>query len=442
MYCRIIISALLCVLSSIASARDLPRRPQFGAQLSPVTDSVRTATGQSFEGGLQLGQITPNSSAEAAGLLPGDILISLDNKSPASVPDLVAQLKAIGGGKSVDMEYVRGTERIPGEILLKEYPRETPEDFDVLYEAVDVDGALRRVIFTKPRTEGKLPMVVLMGGLGCYSVDVPPPTPFSYREILYALTRAGFVTMRIEKTGMGDSEGAPCAEQSFFDEVHGLVCAVHEASRFSFVDTSRIIYLGHSMGGLVAPVVYQDVPCAGICAIGTGGISWFEYELTNQRRQMVLGGADYDSLEMQQAEKELAMHLLYVEKQTPEQILAEHPTFTDYINYPAHYTFMQEVANLNLAHYWKTVDSPVLLIHGGADFISDGYEHAYCRDIINYYHPGRAEYLEFPEMDHYFLKAKDQTDAFAQLVAGFPNSEMNQGIFDPIIAFCKKCAGI
>ena len=49
------------------------------------------------------------------------------------------------------------------------------------------------------------------------------------------------------------------------------------------------------------------------------------------------------------------MHLLFVEKQTPEQILKEYPELEEYLQYPAHYTYMQEVANLNLSAYWKNV---------------------------------------------------------------------------------------
>ena len=88
------------------------------------------------------------------------------------------------------------------------------------------------------------------------------------------------------------------------------------------------------------------------------------------------------------------------------------------------------------------MDTPCLFIHGGADFVSDAYEHAYNRDVVNYYHPGRAEYLEFPGMDHYFLKAKDEKDAFANLMEGLPRREFNEGILEPLTEFCKKAAGM
>lgn len=432
----------LLVVFTASEARDLPRRAFFGAQLTDATPEQLAATKLTLDGGVALAGIVAGSTAESAGLQDGDILISLNGEPLTSAETLRDAIRSSKAGAMLQFKYVRGTEQKPGAVQLKEYPRETSEDFDVLYDAVDVDGNLRRIIFTKPQGKGKFPLVVMMGGLGCYSVDVPPPTPFAYREILYALTRAGFATLRVEKTGQGDSEGSPCEKQSFFDETHGYVTVLNDLDRFKFIDRDKIIYFGHSMGGLTAPVVYQDVPCAGICAIGTGAISWFEYELANQRKQLVLAETPYDSLEIQQQQKELAMHLLFVEKWVPEQILAKHPDLEPFLEYPAHYTYMQEVANLNLASLWKNIDTPCLFIHGGADFVSDSYEHAYNRDVVNYYHPDRAEYIEFPGMDHFFLKAEDEKDAFANLMAGLPRRDFQDGIFEPIIAFCKKAAGM
>lgn len=440
---KILISLLvLCGALTALAARELPRRAFFGARLTPATAEQIAATGLELEGGIVLSGIVPGSSAEAAGLQDGDILVALKGRPLTDVDSLREVIGSTKAGTMLPFKYIRDKKEVPGAVQLKEYPRETPEDFDVLYDAVDIDGSLRRIIFTKPSGKGKFPLVVLMGGLGCYSVDVPPPTPFVYRDILYALTRAGFATLRVEKTGMGDSEGEPCSKQSFFDEANGHIATLRDLDRFKFVDQSKIIYFGHSMGGIVAPVVYQDVPCAGICAVGTGGYSWIEYELANQRKQLVLAETPYDSLEIQQQQKELAMHLLFVEKWIPDQIIAKHPDLEPFLEYPAHYTYMQEVANLNLASLWKNIDTPCLFIHGHADFVSDANEHAYVRDMVNYYHPGRAEYLEFPGMDHFFLKADDEKDAFANLIAGMPNREYNEGIYVTIIEFCRKAAGM
>ena len=45
----------------------------------------------------------------------------------------------------------------------------------------------------------------------------------------------------------------PCSEQTFFNEVNGHVTTLKDLDRFKFVDQDRIIFFGHSMGGLTAP---------------------------------------------------------------------------------------------------------------------------------------------------------------------------------------------
>ena len=84
---------------------------------------------------------------------------------------------------------------------------EQQADYDIDYGSVDAGGSKCRVIVTRPRTAGKHPAVLLLGGIGCYSLDglLRGPEPRdSYGKILDVLTRAGYVTMRVEKSGMGD----------------------------------------------------------------------------------------------------------------------------------------------------------------------------------------------------------------------------------------------
>src|SRR5215468_7335177 len=75
-----------------------------------------------------------------------------------------------------------------------------PTDFDALYRPVDVDGAKYQTIITKPRGSGRHPAVLLIGGLGCYSLD-QLKSDEAYAQLLYGLTHKGYVTIRVEKNG-------------------------------------------------------------------------------------------------------------------------------------------------------------------------------------------------------------------------------------------------
>ncbi|HEY3295085.1 MAG TPA: alpha/beta fold hydrolase [bacterium] len=432
------LSLALAAVAAPAKPRQLPRRAFFGAQMQPVPDSLRGKGGVPDSGGVLLGKIYDNASAKAAGLQTGDILLRLNGKLAGNAPAVAAELRNHKVGDKLAFDVLRGGKRMTRAVALKPFPKETPPDFDVLYEAVSIGDSLRRIVITKPRLPGKLPVVVMLGGLGCYSLDLPADQPQPYRTILYDLTRNGFVTVRVEKTGMGDSEGPPCARMSFDDEVNGLVTAIRALTNFSYMDTSRVILLGHSMGGIEAPVVANRVPVKGIIAIATSGITWFEYELINQRRQLLLSHMDYDSIELAFHKKELAAHKLFVEQKSPAQIIAEDSTLAEYVDYPVDYRFMQQLDSLNLAREWKTVTAPVLLIYGKSDFVTDAREHRYTADEINHYHPGHAEFVEVPDMDHFFNKVSSQQASFDSLNSGPAFKTFSDQVLPVIVNWAKK----
>jgi len=274
---------------------DLPRRAFFGAQIEAQPQ------GSAVQGVLIVGVI-PGYSAEQSGLRAGDIVVVLEGTAVASVPQFLGLLRRHRAGEDLVLEYVRGDDRRLTTLVLQEMPRENYPDIEVVYDHIVVNGARLRTILTHPRgATGSLPTVVLAGGVGCYSVDVPLGEPGGYSLILNELTRLDYATMRVEKSGMGDSEGRPCAEQGFFDEQAGYVEAVRAAHRYPFVDPEQIFLFGHSMGGLHAPLIAEavsdDAPLAGLMVMGTVGTSWFAYEMENGRRQLPLYGVPADEVE-------------------------------------------------------------------------------------------------------------------------------------------------
>ena len=53
--------------------------------------------------------------------------------------------------------------------------RESTTDFDTFYRPVVVDNAEYQTVITKPKSAGRHPAVLLIGGLGCYSLDHRKP---------------------------------------------------------------------------------------------------------------------------------------------------------------------------------------------------------------------------------------------------------------------------
>ena len=224
---------------------------------------------------------------------------------------------------------------------------------------------------TKPKTAGKHPAVLYINGVGCFSqesIDLSSPDA----KLLYGLTRAGFVTMRVEKSGMSDSQGPPCAspEVDLEAEMRGYLAGLKALKAYPVVDSNAVFLVGLSIGGVEAPLVAQQIPVRGLVVINTVAKPFLEYLTDTRRRQHLLRHTAYDEMEQRLRLNEQCNHRLLIERETPEQVIKEIPGCGDYITYPAPYTFMQQWAALNPAQEWKKVNVPVLVVYGTSDFIS------------------------------------------------------------------------
>ena len=408
----LLVTAMLASLASPGRAQsdDLPRRGWFGAQVQPVPESLSTRLNLPSGRGVLVTAVVAGGAARAAGVAANDVILEVDGSGVAAAPQFVASVRKYRAGSQFQVTLMRDGRRLHKVVVVKPLPLEADASFDVLYRSVAVDGGRLRTIITKPKAAGRHPAVLLIGGLGCYSLD-GIGEGHAYGRILYALTRQGFVTMRVEKSGMGDSEGAPCSSPrtDLRAEVGGFVAGLTALKTYDFVDAGSVVVLGHSMGGIVAPLVVSQSPARGVIVAGTIGTSIVEHELANLRRQLVLGGADYGDVDAIVRQKAVCNHRLYVERQTPEQIAKDAPGCARLPIQPAApYTYMQQAAALSLAEAWKGVDAPVLVVYGTSDYRTSAQEHQYLADMINSRHPGRATFVRVEGMDHGFAQAPSQ----------------------------------
>lgn len=277
-----------------------------------------------------------------------------------------------------------------------------PPAVETVHQTVQIDGANYEAIITKPETPGKHPAVFVIGGLGCYSLDnLKSDDPFS--QLIAGLTQRGYVTMRVDKNGEGKSGGPPCdSPQSDLQlAVKRSLAGLDALAVADFVDREKIFIFAHSIGPLEGVLVAQKFPVRGFIAAETIGRSWFEYQLENARRQLLILGLPYDEAARTVRVMERCQHRFFVEKQTPAQILKTSPECKESVNtFGVSYTYLQQIADLDLAVEWKKVDVPVLVTYGTSDPATWSEESHYLADMINSFHPGRASYIEFPGMGH------------------------------------------
>ena len=97
-------------------------RGWLGVALRPVAvpDELRATTGEAA--GLMVMSLSPEGPAVKAGLVPGDIIVSVDGTSARRLRSVLAHLGSDSVGKSVSLRLIRGGAVIPVEATITERP--------------------------------------------------------------------------------------------------------------------------------------------------------------------------------------------------------------------------------------------------------------------------------------------------------------------------------
>jgi len=116
---------------------------------------------------------------------------------------------------------------------------------------------------TLPRERrGRVPAVVTITGSGLEERDESIPSLAGYRpfrEVADALGRRGIAVLRVDDRGFGASGGDPsrATSRDFAGDVAAVVAYLRSRPE---IDPARIALVGHSEGGIIAPMVATDDP--------------------------------------------------------------------------------------------------------------------------------------------------------------------------------------
>jgi pimeloyl-ACP methyl ester carboxylesterase len=320
-----------------ASGGPLPRRAALG-----VTLAVDAA------GAVVVSAVTPGSAGALAGVAPGDAIAALDGTPVTSIVQVQSIIGRHRGGDSLAIDVGRRGEKTRLVAVLQSFARESLPNTTFDYAHVTLpDGIRLRTIVSRPMNVRRpAPAVLFLQGGGCSSIDTPwaigSPGPLS---LLHAIASRGFVTMRVDKPGAGDSEGLPCPETGFHEELAGYRAALRTLVADPAVDRTRVFLIGLSLGGFFAPLLARELPVAGISAYGTIAFTPTQYPGRSER-------------------------------------------------------FFREIAVVDILAAWAAVDARVQLLHGTYDAVSNASDHAKIAAIVNGVRPGRAEHMEFEGLDH------------------------------------------
>lgn len=307
--------------------------------------------------------VIPGSMADAAGVVPGDIVESLGGVRLDSLDALQDAARKAGACAIVKATVIHGGARFERSMLVQRRPLET----NVVYDCIDVGGIRLRTLITKP-AKTPAPAVLFVQGLSRESIDFASANVAPFRELVQAWTREGFATMRVEKRGVGDSEGTAA---DFQTEVSDVQRALDALRAMDFVSTNVFVF-GHSVGGMIAPLLRSH---AGLMVYGTSSARWYDCIEASRDRQRALRKMSKATGPVPRTAYEDGIHAV------------------------------------DLADAWSKVDVPVLVLHGEHDWVVGEDE-------------GRAipakhvEFRTIPSLDHLLTAHDDVEKSLAAYGAG------------------------
>jgi hypothetical protein len=258
-----------------ASAADIRRAPVAPDTARFVGDWVGTLT----VGGTDLrvvfrlqtdaeGRLTGTMDSPdqgATGIPIGRVLVDADTLRLA-VPSIAGRYAGVLGdsAQALEGQWVQGGRRLPlrlertDDAPLVRRPQEP--DLPVPYVSESVTfrnedaGVTLRGTITRPKTEAPVPGAVLVAGSGPSDRNATIMGHKPFLVLADALTRRGLAVLRFDERGVGQSEGTQQGATSA-DLAGDVGAAVEALARREGVHAQQIGIIGHSEGGIIAPMV-------------------------------------------------------------------------------------------------------------------------------------------------------------------------------------------
>jgi pimeloyl-ACP methyl ester carboxylesterase len=417
-----------CLLAGQAVAQTLPRAGSFGVS------GATTGTG-----GAVVERVGPGSTAERMGLKAGDKIVSFKGTAVQNMSDVVKGMANVRANDVLEVEVERSGKRERLRGAAQPRPTETFAGANVSYGAVAHNGGLLRDILVMPANKPDAPVLYLIQGYTCYSIETSAPGGNLYKELIAGLLARGIGFYRVEKAGMGDSRGGtPCAEGGFVAELEGFKAAYKHLQDHHKIGADRIFLLGHSMGGVQAPLVAAasgNAQPRGVAVFGTALRSWHDYMLQVVGVQAFYAhGEDPAALEAALEMGRPALRAIFLEGKSVEEAASISPEsrafLTSMMNWSGgpdllmrRHSYWSEVTSQKLAAAWRDTKGQVLAMYGEADFAAiDPTDHKRIADIANHYRPGSGRFEMVPRTGHGMQIEGTMAEARDASKAGTPSA--------------------
>lgn len=162
-----------------------------------------------------------------------------------------------------------------------------------------------------PPKKGRHPAVVMITGSGPQNRDEIVAGFKIFKVMADFLTTNGIAVLRYDDRGVGKSTGKPVNESTSEDFATDVMAAMDFLKRRDDINAEQIGLIGHSEGGLVAPMVAakRDDVAFIVCVAGTG-VNGMEIILEQTRLIMLANGEDSAKVEKDVADGRVVMGMI------------------------------------------------------------------------------------------------------------------------------------
>jgi dipeptidyl aminopeptidase/acylaminoacyl peptidase len=206
------------------------------------------------------------------------------------------------------------------------------------------------------------PAVIMITGSGQQTRDEPIPVPGlkdykPFRQIAESLSSAGIAVLRVDDRGVGGSTGrdtlAQATTSSFADDTRAQVAYLRTRNE---IDPARIALVGHSEGGIIAPMVAASDPRIAAIVLLAGSAKR-GYEIT-----MFQAKAKLDEMKMPEEEKNKA---IAAQRQIMDTVI--NGGDTSKIPAQAKIPWVKEFWSYDPLPTIRNVHQPILIVQGELD---------------------------------------------------------------------------
>jgi len=364
----------------------LPRRAFLGAELSGDDVAFSPA-------GLTIAGVSAGGMAASAGLVGGDRIFAIGDLPVRDPCELGVALRNAGGRPTIEIRYVRKRQVVDKRVAVVTLAREP----GVTYGEIAVAGARLRTLVT--RAEQPIACVLVLQGIACESIDhaASPEEPLA--GLIQTWTESGLDTVRVDKRGVGDSEGGPCAKTDFETERSDARAALAFALTQARERHVPVVIFGHSVGGILAPLVGGEA--AAIVVYGTPVERWLACLRDSVRRQLELRDAPADVIAAEVGKLDELAKLGELNGRSA--------------------AYHQQLDQLDIAAAWRAITAPVLVVRGEHDWVVRPDDQERIGDLA----ASGATIADLPHLDHLMGWHEDRAASVR---------DYGIGRFDPSIA--------